>query len=66
MLAATIVPIKEFKKLEKKMLKLVTKEGIFSGKLAEEMGMNPTYLKSLVRRSAKMEFRGQRIELLKA
>ena len=65
-LAATIVPIKEFKKLEKKMLKLVTKEGIFSGKLAEEMGMNPTYLKSLVRRSAKMEFRGQRIELLKA
>ena len=64
-LAATTLSIKKFKTIETKILKLVGKDGIYSGKLAEEMGLNQTYLKSLVRRSALMEFRGQRIEKVK-
>ena len=64
-LAATVLSEKEFRKIETKIFKLVGKEGIYSGKLSEEMTLNQTYLKSIVRRSAKMEFRGQRVEKIK-
>jgi len=64
-LAAVTMPQKDFEKLEKKILAKVTEEGTYSGTLAEDLKMNQTFLKSLIRRSAKMEFRGQRVEKVK-
>lgn len=61
-LAATMVPQEEFEEVEEKILDQVGAEGVYSGELAEELEMNQTYLKSIIRRSAKMEFRGQRVE----
>ena len=41
----------------------VGNDGKFSGDVAEALGFTSTMLKSLVRRSVKMDFRGHRIEL---
>ena len=40
------------------------KDGRFSGDIAESLGLSSTMLKSLVRRSVKMDYRGHRIELI--
>jgi predicted DNA-binding ArsR family transcriptional regulator len=54
---------KDFKKLEAKILKSIGAEGKFAGDVAEELKLTQTMLKSLVKRSAKFDYRGHRIEL---
>lgn len=62
-LAAAMMSEEEYAEIEKKILEEVGPDGRFSGDVAEALGMTSTMLKSLVRRSVKMDFRGHRIEL---
>ena len=62
-LAAAMMSEEEYSEIENKILEQVGTDGKFSGDVAEALGMTSTMLKSLVRRSVKMDFRGHRIEL---
>jgi predicted DNA-binding ArsR family transcriptional regulator len=53
---------KEYAKLEQKIFDSVGETGRFFSDVAEELGMSPTRLKGLVKRSDKLEYRGHRIE----
>ena len=64
-LAAAMMKEEDFQKLEKKILKEVGLEGRFAGDVAETMGLTSTMLRSLVKRSTKVDYRGHRIERLK-
>ena len=64
-LSAAMMPEKEFAAVERKILTFVGTEGKFSGDVAEKLGITATMLKSLVKRSLKLDFRGHRIERLK-
>ncbi len=61
-LAAAVMDEKEFKKIEKKICDLAGDQGKFAGDVAEALGVTFTMLKSLVKRSARLEYRGHRIE----
>jgi predicted DNA-binding ArsR family transcriptional regulator len=61
-LSAVIMPDKDYLKLEIKMLRFIGKEGKFAGDVAEKLGLSPTMLKSVVKRSTKLDYRGHRIE----
>jgi len=63
-LAAAMMNEDEFKAVEGKILEQVGKGGKFSGDVAETLGLSSTMLRSLVRRSVKMDYRGHRIELI--
>ena len=63
-LTAAMMSDDEFAEIETKILDLVGKDGRFSGDVAEGLGLSSTMLKSLVRRSVKMDYRGHRIELI--
>ena len=54
-LAAAVMDEKEFKKIEKKIVDL-------AGDVAETLGVTFTMLKSIVKRSARLDYRGHRIE----
>ena len=58
---ATMGP-KEYAKLEQRIYAAVGTEGRFFSDVAEELGMSPTRLKALVKRSERLEYRGHRIE----
>ena len=62
-LAAAMMSEEEYSEIENRILEEVGPDGRFSGDVAEALGMTSTMLKSLVRRSVKMDFRGHRIEL---
>jgi len=64
-LAAAVMDDKEFQKLEKQIFDLVGPQGKFAGDVAEVLGVTFTMLKSLVKRSTKLDYRGHRIERLK-
>ncbi|MEW5937163.1 MAG: ArsR family transcriptional regulator [Candidatus Thermoplasmatota archaeon] len=64
-LSAVILPEVKFKKIESRILKMVGDEGRFAGDIAEELGVSQTMLKSLVRRSARLDYRGHRVERIK-
>lgn len=64
-LAAAMMPDDEYAVMEQKILDMIGEKGGFSGDIAEALGLSSTLLKSLVRRSVKMDFRGHRIELIK-
>jgi len=64
-LTAAMMGEEEFSEIESKILGEVGKDGKFSGDIAETLGLSSTMLKSLVRRSVKMDYRGHRIELIK-
>ncbi len=64
-LVAAMMNEKEFADIENKILGEVGEDGVFSGDVAEKLGLTSTMLKSLVRRSVKMDFHGHRIELIK-
>jgi predicted DNA-binding ArsR family transcriptional regulator len=55
----------EFQEIERKILDLVGSEGKFAGDVAEALGITSTMLKSLVKRSVKLDYRGHRIERIK-
>jgi predicted DNA-binding ArsR family transcriptional regulator len=52
----------EFKRNEKGIHEAVGSEGKFVGDIAEALELSPTMLKSLIKRSAKLEYRGHRVE----
>lgn len=62
-IAAAGIPDKDFKKMEERIIKMVGVEGKFSGDVAEELKVSATMLKALVKRSAKLDYRGHRIEI---
>lgn len=61
-LAAAMMPEEEFKVLEDRIVAEVGGRGRFSGDVAEALGLTSTMLRSLVRRSVKVDYRGHRIE----
>ena len=61
-LAIASMPTKEYEKLEEKIYEAVGDTGRFFSDVAEELGMTPTRLKGLVKRSDKLEYRGHRVE----
>jgi predicted DNA-binding ArsR family transcriptional regulator len=61
-LAIAAMPPKEYEKLERRIFEAVGADGKFFSDVAEELGMTPTRLKSLVKRSEKLEYRGHRVE----
>ncbi|MBA3046565.1 MAG: ArsR family transcriptional regulator [Candidatus Thermoplasmatota archaeon] len=62
-ISAAGMPDKDYKKLEAKILKIIGTEGKFAGDVADELKISQTMLKSLVKRSAKFDYRGHRIEI---
>ncbi len=52
----------EYTRMEDEIYRTVGKEGKFAGDLAEELSMSQIMLKSLIKRSARLDFRGHRIE----
>jgi predicted DNA-binding ArsR family transcriptional regulator len=64
-LAAAVMEEKEFSKIEKQIFDLVGAQGKFAGDVAEILGVTFTMLKSLVKRSTKLDYRGHRIERVK-
>ena len=65
-LAIATMGAKEYAKLEQRIHDAVGPEGRFFSDVAEELGMTPTRLKGLVKRSEKLEYRGHRIERFQA
>ncbi len=65
-LAIAMMGAREYAKLEQKIYEAVGTEGRFFSDVAEELGMSPTRLKGLVKRSDKLEYRGHRIERFQA
>ncbi|MBE6525483.1 MAG: ArsR family transcriptional regulator [Candidatus Methanomethylophilaceae archaeon] len=62
-LAAAMMSEEEYSEIEAKIIEQVGPQGRFSGDVAESLGLTSTMLKSLVRRSVKMDYRGHRIEM---
>ncbi len=61
-LAIAAMPNKEYDKLEERIYAAIGDTGRFFSDVAEELGMTPTRLKGLVKRSDKLEYRGHRVE----
>lgn len=56
---------KDYKVYEKRILKIIGEEGKFAGDIAEELQVSPTFLRSLIKRSVLLEYRGHRVEKFK-
>ena len=65
-LAIAMMSPKEYAKIEQRIHDAVGAEGRFFSDVAEELGMSPTRLKGLVKRSERLEYRGHRIERFQA
>jgi predicted DNA-binding ArsR family transcriptional regulator len=65
-LSIASMPNKDYEKLEERIYAAVGDTGRFFSDVAEELGMTPTRLKGLVKRSDKLEYRGHRIERFSA
>ncbi len=65
-LAIAMMPLKEYSRLEERIFEAVGPDGRFFSDVAEELGMSPTRLKGIVKRSEKLEYRGHRIERFQA
>ncbi|MGP8077790.1 MAG: ArsR family transcriptional regulator [Thermoplasmata archaeon] len=65
-LAIATMGTKEYTKLEQRIYEAAGPDGRFFSDIAEELGMSPTRLKGLVKRSEKLEYRGHRIERFQA
>jgi len=63
-LAAAMMPEKEFKKLEDRLVKIIGNDGVFVGDATKDLDLSQMMLKSLVKRSTRLEYRGHRIELI--
>ena len=61
-LAVAVMSEREFKKIEKNIYESVGLDGKFVGDIADNLKVSPTMLKSLIKRSAKLEYRGHRVE----
>jgi predicted DNA-binding ArsR family transcriptional regulator len=61
-LSVAIMPDKQYRNLEEKIFSAVGKTGKFAGDLAEELGVTQTMLRSLIKRSSRLDYRGHRVE----
>jgi predicted DNA-binding ArsR family transcriptional regulator len=61
-LSIAVMSNKEFDVLENEIFELVGEEGMFAGDVAEKQKISPIMLKSVVKRSTKLEYRGHRVE----
>ncbi len=61
-LAVAMMSETEFKRNEKDIYQVVGSDGKFVGDISEELNLSATMLKSLIKRSAKLEYRGHRVE----
>jgi predicted DNA-binding ArsR family transcriptional regulator len=64
-LSVAMMPEEEFLEMEEKILEQVGKEGKFAGDVAEGLGLTSTMLKSMVKRSVLLDYRGHRLEKVK-
>lgn len=64
-LSVAMMPEVEFLEMEAKILEQVGKEGKFAGDVAEGLGLTSTMLKSMVKRSVLLDYRGHRLEKVK-
>ncbi len=64
-LGVAVMGDEEFSKYEKLIFKEVGKEGKFVGDISESLDLTQTMLRSLVKRSTKVEYRGHRVERIK-
>jgi predicted DNA-binding ArsR family transcriptional regulator len=64
-LSIAVMPPDEFKKLEDSIIKMIGDGGMFAGDISEQKELSMTMLKSLVKRSVRLEYRGHRIEITK-
>ncbi len=65
-LAIATMAKKEYARLEQRIFDAAGPDGRFFSDIADELGMSPTRLKGLVKRSEKLEYRGHRIERFQA
>lgn len=61
-LAAAVMPEERYVEIENRILEEVGDEGKFAGDIAQELDLSQTLLRGLIKRSSKLEFKGQRIE----
>ncbi len=62
-LSAAMMSEEDFAEIEGTIIEIVGDRGKFSGDVAEALGVTSTMLRSLVRRSVKLDYRGHRIEM---
>ncbi|HKZ89617.1 MAG TPA: ArsR family transcriptional regulator [Thermoplasmata archaeon] len=60
-LYAAMMQEKDYTKIEEKIFDMVGPDGKFSGDVADSLTVTQTMLKALVKRSARLDFRGHRI-----
>lgn len=60
-LQVAMMPYTEFVKLEDRIRATVGEEGKYAGDVAEELGLSQVMLKSLIKRSARLDFHGHRV-----
>ncbi len=65
-LQVAMMPEEEYRTLEDGIYKAVGKEGKFAGDLAEELDMSQVMLKSVIKRSSRLDFRGHRVERIES
>ncbi len=65
-LQVAMMPEDDYKELEGQILEAVGKQGKFAGDLAEELDMSQVMLKSVIKRSSRLDFRGHRVERFEA
>jgi predicted DNA-binding ArsR family transcriptional regulator len=63
-LAAAVMDDDEYVKTERRIYRFIGEDGKFVGDVAEKLGVSQTLLRGLVKRSARLEYRGHRIERL--
>ena len=64
-LSVAVMPGESYCELEDQIFELAGDEGEFAGNILEKMQITTIMLKSLVKRSAKLEYRGHRVERIK-
>lgn len=62
-LSAVVMPNDEFENVESSIIAQVQEGGRFAGDIAEDMDLSQVMLRSLVKRSTKLDYRGHRVEL---
>ena len=62
-LAAVVMKDENFKALEDNIIEQVKDGGRFAGDIADDLGTSQIMLRSLVKRSTKLDYRGHRVEI---
>jgi predicted DNA-binding ArsR family transcriptional regulator len=62
-LAAVVMPNEEFEEVESTIIEQVKDGGRFAGDVSEDLDLSQIMLRSLVKRSTKLDYRGHRVEI---